>query len=193
VKRRSTLSAIGLILVGGCLSDTESGSASTTSATTETTASGAATADTSNESATNDTSTQATETMQATPNGPIEPADGIETAKQGDDSVGIHLEGYDSDEYSEARFFRATDSDGVPAELSRSQVTSTPQLQNALAYFGPEVEEVSVRMPLSDGYSLSDALDSYWDSADDAERNADGDKVYRFEDVRFTVLIVYYD
>jgi hypothetical protein len=193
VKRRSTLSAIGLILVGGCLSDTESGSASTTSATTETTASGAATADTSNESTTNDTSTQATETMQATPNGPIEPADGIETAKQGDDSVGIHLEGYDSDEYSEARFFRATDSDGVPAELSRSQVTSTPQLQNALAYFGPEVEEVSVRMPLSDGYSLSDALDSYWDSADDAERNADGDKVYRFEDVRFTVLIVYYD
>lgn len=133
------------------------------------------------------------ETTTISPTGPIDPAGGIVSTKSGANSVSLQLEGYDSSKYSEAKFLQTTDSTGNPADLSRSQVTSTPQLQNALAYFGPEVEEVSVRMPLSDGYALSDALNSYWSSDDDARRNADEQKVYRFEDVQFTVLVIYYD
>lgn len=113
--------------------------------------------------------------------------------RRGDDSVNIHLEGYESSKYAEADFLRVTDSTGVPADLSQSQVTSTPQLQNALAYFGPEIDEVSVRMPLSEGYSLFDSLDSFWNADAEARRNESGDKVFEFDTVQFTTIIIYYD
>lgn len=128
-----------------------------------------------------------------TPTGPVESAGGVQRVEQGDDSVGVYLDGYDSMEYAEGQFFRRTSSSGVPAALSRSQVTSASQLQNALAFFGPTVAEVSVRMPLEDGYDLTDALDAYWKADADAERNADDERVYEFEGLRFTGLVVFYE
>lgn len=174
--RRTFLTGLPIPLFGGCLGrDTPSseGTASNTEGTAST--------------------TDAPETTTVAHTGPIDPADGIDRVRGGDDSVGVHLDGYDSSKYSEARFFRSADSTGVPADLSRSQVTSTSQLQNALAYFGPEVDEVSVRMPLSDGYALSDALDSHWSADGNAQLDADEEEVYRFEEVQFTVLVIYYE
>lgn len=140
----------------------------------------------------NSTTTPSNTTI-ATPTGPIEPTDDIMKAKRGDDSVSIQLVGYDSSKFAEAEFFRAAGSTGTLADLSRSQVRSTLQLQNALAYFGPEIEKVSVSMPISDGYTLTNALDSYWNADADARRNEDEEKVYRFEDIQFTVLVVFYE
>lgn len=167
--RRALLAGIGTSLLAGCTSRFD--------------------APTSNSNDSGGTTTAAT----PTPTGPVEPAGGIQRVKRGDDSVGIHLDGYDSMEYAEGSFFRRTDSSGVAADLSRSQVTSAPQLQNALAFFGPELSEVSVRMPLEDGYDLADALDAYWNADEEAERNADDEKVYRFDDLRFTALVVFYE
>lgn len=172
VDRRTLLAGLPTCLLSGCLGDVSPSENST---------------------ATTDSSETTTPNTTVEPTGPIEPTDAVERVRGGDDSVNIQLAGYDSSKFSEAQFFRATDSTGVPADLSRSQVTSALQLQNALAYFGPEVEEVSVSMPVSDGYSLANALSTYWASADDAERNDNEEEVYRFEDVRFTALVVHYD
>lgn len=180
--RRTLLAGVGVSLLAGCTERFGAPVPNPDDATEETTG----------EQTAEETTTGGLATTPG-PTGPIDPAGGIQRVRLDDDSASVYLDGYDSSKYAEARFLRATDSAGVPAELSRSQVTSAPQLQNALAYFGPNAEEVSVRMPLSDGYALSDALDSYWKSADDAAKNADDEKVYRFEDLRFTVLTVYYD
>lgn len=139
------------------------------------------------------TTTRSTETTTVAHRGPVEPTDGIAQVRGDEDSVSIELDGYDSSEFAEAQFTRTTDSTGVPVELSRSQVTSTPELQNALAYFGPDIEEVSVSMPVSDGYDLANALDSYWEGDTDARLNDDEEEVYEFEGVRFTALVLFYE
>ncbi|WP_458206236.1 hypothetical protein [Haladaptatus sp. NG-SE-30] len=144
MNRRALLSACGTLLAAGCLGD-RTGSPGTTDETTRVTT-GTTSSTTRSSSTTPSTNTTRTTHSTCTARGSVEPTDHVLGAGGCDSgSASVALE-FGQDEFCHAYLLLDTgQGQGDAVQLSEADVTELPELQNAVAYLGPDSTSVRVR------------------------------------------------
>lgn len=190
MKRRYVFSVFGALLTGGCTGTWSNGEPDTTrpkETTTrkETTRTASAGDETSG-------NTSSTTSKSYTTNGPTQLTDSIRKVERSGEVVTVYLTEYDMMDYAEIDVLPITSSTDEPLVLTDAQIRQNPPLQDGLAFYRSELDEIEVNASYEAGQQVKQNLESYWEA-----HGRDTDvllrkRVYEFESVRFSVDFKFY-
>ncbi|WP_458185518.1 hypothetical protein [Haladaptatus sp. NG-WS-4] len=179
MQRRALLSACGTLLIAGCVGD-ETGTQKTTGETTR------STTGTTDRPKTSTTPTSTTTRSTCTARGSVDPTDHVLDASGcAAESVYITLE-FGRGDPCHAYLLLDVDQGSGTAQLGEADVTTLPELQNAVAYLGPDSKSVRVR-------TSKRRTDEVFDHLDSLAEEYDSSTQFAFDGRTFTLTVMVED